>query len=59
MIILILNIVILALNFIIYKMNKKNSLNDKIYTLPIIKGDGVEILNKDGKPVVIFEKPLK
>jgi hypothetical protein len=54
-----LNLLILGLNIAVYLANRKLKVNSKIYTLPIIKGQGVVILNKDGKPVVEFEKPLK
>jgi hypothetical protein len=50
---------ILALNVAVYIANRRLRINSKIYTLPIIDGEGVKILNKDGKPVVIFDKPLK
>lgn len=54
-----INLTILGLNIAIYLANRKLKVNSKVYTLPIVDGEGVKILNKDGKPVVIFEKPLK
>lgn len=54
-----INLLILGLNIAIYLANKRLKVNSKVYTLPIVDGEGVKILNKDGKPVVIFEKPLK
>lgn len=54
-----INVIILALNIAIYVANRRLKVNNKIYTLPIIDGEGVKILNKNGEPVVIFDKPLK
>ena len=58
MILTIINVVILVLNLIVYLANRKIRFSN-IYSLPIFDGQGVKILNKEGKPVVIFDKPLK
>lgn len=60
-VITIINAILLVLNYIIYRMNKKNGVNTKIHSIPLFTddGDGVVILNKKNKPVVIYKDELK
>lgn len=48
------NLIILAVNLSLFIANRRHK-----YITPTKDGKGIIIKNKDGKPVVIFDKPLK